>query len=222
MKKTIIYTLAFVLLSSGVQATDINSIGADAGADLQPNEQPDDFFAQADPDGAPPPPDSMRPRRGDGGGHRPFGPDPRKFEQFRKQKMLEMLELEENQKEPFLEIMEGQREQRLGWMHEFMSTVDTLSKGLRTGEISDEEIDVLVNRLDRLEAAKLENAREFHTEARSILTGKQFGKLLIFEIRFESQILGKVNEFRRRRGGMPPGGPGSPGRPDWQKEEDSI
>ena len=220
MRKTIIHILVFVLLSLGVQANDFTSAGVDAGANLQPNEQPDDLFAQAEPD--PPPPDDMSPPRGRMNRQRPFGPGPKQFERFRKNKMLELLELEEGQKEKFMEIMEGQREQRFGWMHEYMSTVDTLSKGLRSGEISDDRIDLLVDRLDRLEAAKLENQREFHTEARAILTPKQFGKLLIFEIRFESEILGKVSEFRRRHGGKPPGGRGFPGPPKKQNEEDSI
>lgn len=220
MRKTIIYILVFVLLSLGVQAIDFTSAGADASTNIQPNEQPDDLLAQADPD--PPPPDDMRRPRGRMDKQRRFGPAPKQFERFRKNKMLELLELEEGQKEKFMEIMEGQREQRFGWMREFMSTVDTLAKGLRFGEISDDKIEVLVDRLDRLEAAKLENQREFHTEARSILTPKQFGKLLIFEIRFESEILGKVSEFRRRHGGKPPGGRGFPGPPKKQNEEDSI
>ena len=49
MRKTIIHILVLVLLSFGVQANDFTSAGVDAGANLQPNEQPDDLFAQAEP-----------------------------------------------------------------------------------------------------------------------------------------------------------------------------
>ena len=54
---------------------------------------------------------------------------------------------------------------------------------------------------------------EFLTEARRILTPEQFGKLVVFHKRFESEILERLGRFREERMGDPAGPMGPGGMP---------
>lgn len=185
------------------------------------NDFDDPFFAQAEVD-APPPDDAPPPMFG-GGRWRPgFDGPPRQFERFRKKKMVEFLKLNDDQEEKFLEMVDSQRDRRFEWMREYMAAIDSLSAGLRSGDLPDSEIDRFARKIDELDGIKLEMTRTFHDEARSILSAEQFGKMLVFEIRFESQVLGKINEFRNRRGDFPPKGRRGPRDFDQPEENDSI
>jgi hypothetical protein len=213
MHKTIIYILAFMLISLAVKAVDRTPTQAPP-----PEGDPIDLMAQAD-DETPPPdmpmPDGM-------GGHPGFGPGPRKFEQIRKKKLLQFLQLDEDKADEFIGILDDHRKKTFLLVREHMSTSDSLARGIRSKALSEDEIERFVGKLDKLESDRLEQRRTFHSQVRPLLTAEQFGRLVVFQIRFEAQALGKLNEFRRHRG-RPGQGRRMP-RPDADSfiEEDSI
>jgi len=132
-----------------------------------------------------------------------FGHGPKRFERLRMNKLVEFLGLEGEDRETFVAASEkfGDSRMELDRLHRL--TLDSLARGLREGGLSNEDIDRLVEKLDALEMKRQAVRREFREEIKPLLEPEQYGKLVVFEYRFEAQILDRLNEFRRR-GGPPP------------------
>jgi len=144
----------------------------------------------------------------------------RHVEQFRMLKLLELLELGEDQEVDFLIAFKADRARR-GEIHEARETLVTeLADGLREGTIQDDRIFQLANEMEQLKAAYGEAAQQFLYVSRKILTPAQFGRLVVFQERFEFELLDKIRSFRDRRGGQAgqrgqgPRTPRSPGQID--------
>jgi len=144
------------------------------------------------------------PMRGDG---RPWrGMEQRhqrkQLEQLRMLKMLELLELREDQEIPFLTTFNAMRKEQRQLEETSHFITDSLAQELRDGNASEARLNDLVDRVLSLQHEKHQKIIEFIEQSRTLLTAEQVGKLVIFQKRFESEILERIGRFRK---GMGPG-----------------
>jgi hypothetical protein len=125
------------------------------------------------------------------------------LEQLRMLKMLELLNLDGDQEIPFLKAFNDVRQQHRDLDELVRQRMDELADGIQAGDLGDKEIYSLVGQINDLEKQKTNVTDNFLDKARGMLTAEQFGKLVIFQKRFEVQLLERLGRFREgRRQGM--------------------
>lgn len=152
------------------------------------------MFAQA--------PGDKPPMRGDG---RPWrGMDQERqqkhLEQLRMLKMLELLELREDQEVEFLTAFNTMRKDQRQLEKTSRIVTDSLAQELRDGNALEERLNDLVDRVLALQNEKQQKMIGFLEQSRTLLTAEQVGKLVIFQKRFESEILERIGRFRKGYG----------------------
>ncbi len=177
-------------LFTGVALTLLTAGSLDA-ADQYGHGQRVPMFAQAD---RPPPGQGPGPgRMMDGKMHRG---EIRHVEQLRMLKMLELLDLGEDQEVEFITRLRAFRKSLRAINEEKESHVTKLAEGLHDGQLTDSQINDLIDSIrevgDRLRA---ESGR-FIDDCRGMLTAPQLGKLVVFEMKFERELLGRIRAFR--------------------------
>lgn len=186
------FILIFILLASGVYSQDKNQSGSDNdfSANKYCNEARDLFFAQLD-EG---PPFDM-----------PFPPDEEFFksrrkhlEQLRILKLLELLDLNEDQDIEFIRFYRKHRRDIKQIDKEHQNRLKKLSDGLRNKNISEKAIFRLSTEILDISDERFKLHRSFLNEARQILSPEQFGKLIVFQERFERELLEQVRQFRNQ------------------------
>jgi len=125
------------------------------------------------------------------------------LEELRLLKMLELLDLTKEQEVPFLTAFNAMRERQRGIEDQINQNIDSLAREIDAGKASDARLNNLIDRVKTLGTERHENTMRFLDQARSMLTPQQVGKLIIFQKRFEAELLEQVGRFRR---GMGPGG----------------
>ena len=155
-------------------------------------------------------------RRG-GGPHMPMeGMGQRKhLEQLRILKMLELLDLSKDQEVPFLTAFNGMREDMRGFEEQANQLIDTLATALQSGNSEESRLKSLIGQIKDIDRRKYERLMTFVDQAEKMLTVEQVGKLLIFQKRFEAELLEQIGRFRR--GMNEPAGPGGPGNPEGER-----
>ena len=154
------------------------------------------MFAQADETMGPP--DRPRGRPGERG----HMMRQRKYvEQFRLLKMLELLELNEDQELTFLTAYNSMRRELRKIDEERVQLIEKLAEGLRSEAISDSAIGDLTERIFKADELKRQVQTEFMQQASTTLTPQQFGRLVVFHERFERELLDRVRAFREHKGG---------------------
>ena len=131
------------------------------------------------------------------------------LEQFRLLKLLELLDLDESQEAQFMKSFTSIRRELRKVGDEKEEALNRLASGLHAGDIADKEIYDLLDEIVRIEHEKRMFFDRYLEESRSFLTAQQIAKLVIFQERFEYELLEKVRQFRDR-----PGAPDHPGAPD--------
>ncbi len=122
----------------------------------------------------------------------------RHIEQFRILKLLELLDLQEDQELEFIVVFRSMRRQA-GQLHtQRMDRVEKLAKGLRTETITDDEIGLLIRDIKEFSDEEDRVRDRFLSETASILSAAQMGRLVVFQVRFEAELLGAVRGFRDR------------------------
>ena len=154
-------------------------------------------------------------RRG-GGPHMPMeGMGQRKhLEQLRILKMLELLDLSKAQEVPFLTAFNSMREDLRNSEKQANQLIDTLATELQSGDSEEARLRSLIGRIKDIDRRKYERLMAFVDQAEKMLTVEQVGKLLIFQKRFEAELLEQIGRFRRGMGD--PAGPGDPGDPEGE------
>jgi len=190
------------------QATDTPSCATAAA----PPDCPMVIFAQAvdaspapDSPGAPPAP-GTRPGR-------------RQLEQFRMLKLLELLDLKPNQETDFLIAFKHMRAAHMEVMQERDSVLNLLADGLRDETLKGPAIYDLTARLEQIKQKHMRATENFLATAKSILTPEQFGRMVVFQERFEFELLDSLRSFREHRGRMR--GPKGMGRNDDNRPPDN-
>lgn len=139
------------------------------------------------------------------------------IEQFRILKLLELLDLQENQELDFITVFHKMRRERRLLRESRTRLVGELAKGLRAETVSDDEINRLIREISELGRQEGQVMEDFLTEAREILTPQQLGRFLVFQERFEFELLEAVKSFQQRRQG--PLGPMKPEKPTLNEFE---
>lgn len=154
------------------------------------------FLAQ----GEPPMDSNVRPRLMRRGS--PGGPEMRKhLEQLRMLKLLEFLDLKEDQEVAFLTRFRQMRSAEDELEARRKDHVEKLTE-LVTAESPDER--AIRAAIDSVQTTMQERVRAFDAfigDVRGLLTPVQMGKLVIFQDRFEYELLERVRSFQERRGG---------------------
>ncbi len=131
----------------------------------------------------------------------------KQLDQFRMFKLLELLDLKEEQEVDFITAFHTMRRERRRLHEEIVALVDSLAEGLRNKTLSDDKINSLVDRISRRRSQEDVVMQEFLAKARKILTPDQMGRMVVFQERFEYKLLEAVRGFRERQGhpgeGMP-------------------
>ncbi len=162
----------------------------------QVTPDPPYMFAQAD--GMMGQPDHPRGRPGERG----HMMRQRKYvEQFRLLKMLELLELSEDQELTFLTAYNSMRRELRGIDEERVRLIEELAGGLRSEAISDSAIGDLTGKIFKADKSKQQVQSDFIEHASTTLAPRQFGRLVVFHERFERELLDRVRAFREHKGG---------------------
>lgn len=127
----------------------------------------------------------------------------RHLEQLRMLKLLEVLDLKDSQEEPFLMAFRAMRKSQRELDEQKTKLLTRLSEIIQSPSRDDRKINALTDSVVAISDQKRAQAGAFLAKARTILTAEQTAKLLIFEERFEYELLERVREFRRmgRMGG---------------------
>jgi hypothetical protein len=152
-------------------------------------------------------------------GGRPDMPGPnmeqrKHLEQLRILKMLELLNLSKEQEVPFLTAFNRMREDLRGFEEQADQLTDSLAAELQSGKAEEIRLRSLIGRIKEFDRKKHERLMSFIDQSETMLTTEQVGKLMIFQRRFERELLEQVGRFRR---GMH--GPGAPDNPDLPEGE---
>lgn len=136
------------------------------------------------------------------------------IEQLRLLKLLELLDMDKDQEVPFITAFHAMRKEGCDLDSRRIALTEQLADVLCKQTISDEQTYDLIDRIMTIELQKRELMVAFLNQARDILSARQLGRLVVFQDRFELELLERVQAFRREgRRGMGPGSPGSPDQP---------
>ncbi len=83
--------------------------------------------------------------------------------------------------------------------------IDRLSELLSAEKPSEDSIKSEITKIEALKSGMADNQRRFHTEVSKLLTVVQMGKMVVFEMRFERELIMNVRGLRA--GQMSPVGP---------------
>ncbi|MBD3403380.1 periplasmic heavy metal sensor [candidate division GN15 bacterium] len=129
------------------------------------------------------------------------GPGMRKhLEQFRLLKLLEFLDLEDDQEIAFLTRFKDLRAAEDSLEAERKTHVQQLAELVTQETPDDAAIMALIDSVRAKMEARIEHFDGFVDDVKDILTPAQLGKLVIFHDRFEYELLERVRGFQNRRG----------------------
>ncbi len=144
----------------------------------------------AQPDSAPPP-DFPR-----GGPHHRWQQMAENIENLRLLKLLETVDLNEEQSAKFIPLFQRYRKDFKELLDQRRDLVDHLAD-LVDSNASDAELNAGVQKLIDLKKKMEQQQADFINDCRGILTPKQLARLVIFQERFEREILQSIREFRQ-------------------------
>lgn len=128
------------------------------------------------------------------------------LEQFRILKLLEFLDIQEDQETEFITVFRSMRRQQREYDLQRRDLLDSLAARLESESSEDKEILDLVEKVTELQEQRQEAMSKFMDKVRLLLTPRQLGRAIIFQERFELQLLEKLRGFHQRGGiqrGMP-------------------
>ncbi len=185
-------TIALLLMSN---------ISAQAPVDLE-CDLDNMLLAQADDDG--------QSFFGGGKGRRGRGPHGEDMErmgkhidQLRMLKLLELLDLDEDQEVPFITNYRSVRKKIKAILDERRAVVVELTEAIRAESVTDEFLTQKIQELKDTDSRRQQAIHDAMDEARMMLRPEQAARLVVFQERFERELLDRVREFRNRKGGAP-------------------
>ena len=200
-RKAIITVMFSFVICVSLAAQDKNVETFSPGGNCFDNPPPP-CLAQADE------PDSFTP------GNNRFGKAKKKYfeaqqqqrkhlEQLRMLKLLELLDLHEDQEIEFLTSFRTMRRDHGALQGKKINQVDDLVKELSAEEIDDRRVKQMVNDIMQLEQERSKILKDFIGEVSAFLSAEQLGKLIVFQEKFEVELLENLKNFRSRKGKNP-------------------
>jgi len=111
-------------------------------------------------------------------------------------KLREAVDLTEEQSAKFIPLFQSFRKDFKESLDQRRELVDKLAD-LVDSNASDAELNSGIQKLSDLKNKMEKQQKDFLTECRGILTTKQLARLVIFQERFEREILQSLREFRQ-------------------------
>ncbi len=181
---------ALMLFGGNVWADEQNRATPDDNIEIMIEQCSAGMFAQIDEDPGPPcgpgQPGHMKRQR-------------KHIEQLRMLKMLELLDLDKSQEISFLTGYNDLRNRIDSIEDERMTLLKELSERLRAENGSDEAIRKLVSQIIEKRQQRNKAEAEYIENVSGLLTARQLGKLVMFNERFERELLERVRAFREGR-----------------------
>lgn len=135
--------------------------------------------------------------RGRGGpGHGKWDKMAGNFENLRMLKLLEVLDLDESQSEKFIPLFHDFRRDMRDLQERKRDVIMQLS-ALVDSTGTDADILAEIDRLQVLQQEIIARTDKFTDDVGAVLTVQQLGRFVIFQERFEREILRSLREFRR-------------------------
>lgn len=125
------------------------------------------------------------------------------LEQLRMLKLLELLDLDEDQELNFLTSFRAMRRENSELQDKKVELMEELVEALNADKIDDGRVNRTVEDILKLEKERGRVMDNFIGEVRGFLNPEQLGKLIIFQEKFEVQLLEKIKNFQSRKGRNP-------------------
>jgi hypothetical protein len=143
----------------------------------------------------------LAPLTGFGQGMRPDGPQHfERLEQLRKVRLIEFLDLKEEQSVRFFARLNEHEREKKALMEEKNETLDRIERLIRNRG-KEEEFRKLFSDVESVDQKISDVQRSFFAGLSDILTVEQQAKLLLFERHFTKELREAMMEIQRRRGG---------------------
>ncbi|MFH2036235.1 MAG: hypothetical protein ABIJ45_07530 [Candidatus Zixiibacteriota bacterium] len=118
-------------------------------------------------------------------------------------KLLDLLELSDGQNDKFIAAYSSHRIESRQIREEIETEVQTLTNLIQAENPNDALIQKQIDKVEGLMEQMLNSVRKLHNKMKEILTVVQMGKMIVFENRFERELLETVRGFREKHGMMP-------------------
>jgi len=145
-----------------------------------------------------------QPTEGEGPGHghgRGDFEQRRKYlEQLRLLKLLETLNLTEEQETKFVASFRVLRRDLHGLERERAAILMELSAAVEKEQVTAATVDQYTGKLKDMELRRRERGQQFLSDMKPVLSPEQLAKFILFQERFELELLERVREFRGRMG----------------------
>ncbi len=148
-----------------------------------------------------------------GGGIKAQGPDPgwvqhgkgdirdfhaKNLENLRLLKLIEVLDLDDQESPKFIAAFTSFRKQARAINDSIQSEVDNLATAVESDSSNTNAIRAGMTRINDLKGRREEALRHFHNEIGQFLTTVQMGKVVVFEERFDRELIENLGRFRRQ------------------------
>ncbi len=124
---------------------------------------------------------------------------PENFENLRLIKLLEALDLNDEQTPEFIATFHSFRRDIRDIRQQKEELIDRLTNLIDAGDDSATVIPGVIEEIKRLHRSDVERHFKFFDATNQVLTPVQQGKLIVFQERFEREVLETIREFRRKR-----------------------
>ena len=132
----------------------------------------------------------------------PFGPDDRKpferIEHFKKVRLIEMLDMKEEQSVRFFARLNEHENQKRDLMEDKREILDKIERLVRNNG-DDKAFESLFSEVAEVNTKLADEDRKFFDGLSDILTAEQRGKYLLFERHFERELREAVRDIMQRR-----------------------
>jgi len=118
------------------------------------------------------------------------------LENLRLLKLMEVLDLTDAQSPQFISLFVDFRKETRLTNDAIQKEADSLSTLLQTEKPSDESIKSSIAKIESLKSDRNESAKKFHADIEKLLTIQQMGKVAVFELRFDRELIENVRGFR--------------------------
>ncbi len=132
------------------------------------------------------------------GGDRHGDQHAKNLENLRMLKLLETLELNDDQDTKFIAAFTSFRKDIRQISDDIRSEVDSLAEILKQPAPGEDEIGNQISQIEKMKIQRENIIVDFHKEISNILTPVQLGKLVIFEEHFDRELIESVRGFRNR------------------------
>jgi len=122
----------------------------------------------------------------------------RNLENVRMFKLLELLELTDEQSPPFIARFVDFRKDFRTVNEKIEKEVQSLTDLINSPEVRDQALLEKIETIEKLQEERIEVVRIFHDDAAGILTAEQLAKMIVFEERFERELLETIRGFHDR------------------------